>query len=81
LALREDRDRARHPTRRELDPVFRFEISNLALVKPDRDEILQGLVPQLVSADGRDDERGGFLLMAFKSILCLDETILLSILH
>ena len=53
-------------------PYLVFEFDDLVLGKPDGNldgdrarvvrehEILQRLVPQLVGADGRDDERGGF---------------------
>src|SRR5271166_5541878 len=64
-------DGARRPTRRKLDPVSCFEVADLVFGKPNRNldgngarvvrehEILQRLVPQLIVADGRDDECGG----------------------
>ena len=64
-------DAARRPTRRELDAVACFECADLVFGEPDgnldRDrarvigehEILQRLVPQLVVADGGNDQRRG----------------------
>ena len=65
------RDAARRPTRRELDAVCRFEVSDLVFGEPDgnldRDrarvigehKILQRLMAELVIADGGNDQRRG----------------------
>ena len=64
-------DGARRPTRRELDAISCFKVADLVFGEPNRNldcdgarvirehEILQRLVPQLVVADGGNDERGG----------------------
>ena len=68
--------------RRELDAVLALQRGDVALVEPDRNfdgdryavvgehEVLQRLVPQLVVADGRDDERRG---LGRRVLLAIDD--------